>query len=554
MKKIVIAQYWTTNIAYGHYTKGINQRYCDLKGYVYYTETNDDEIKSVVQHRAYTWYKPKFLLKVFEQTNADHVLFLDADAVVANDTHNIEDFIDNQYQIIVTEDHGPSRMNAGVVLLSNSDYTKRFLQQWWDTGDSLPGGPEHSPGYYATALWHDQTVFSHLLNNDLDAQRNIKIIPNTVLNAREFDNGHNNFIFHAFAYGALRSRTINECYYRVLKPNQPLTAVVYFCYLVNNWQQQVTEQLSRLELSGLYDAADFIYVVVNCTLDQEQDFNNLVQRFSKLEKVFYHQNHYEYPAIKLIKELSYRFNNNLKLFYFHTKGIANRYRVGGHNTNGVLANHCEEKYQNQLSWRDHLEYCFIDNWKFCTEKLDHHDIVGGTCYNDWQSGNFWWANISHIKRCKHVEMWGRWEYEWWLNNTNPKPNYYKLYAYGFNNKLTFLQKEWYTEPNFFKNCKIALKSAYYGTADFQIDEGYGDDMLSIGIDVTDIVEKHLESQNYDQLRILANNETFGHDPIYGHRKVLIVELSLSNNPDKIFKVGTNEGQLLEFPGVYFDNH
>ena len=48
MKKIVIAQYWTSNIAYGKYTKLITQRYCDLKGYEYYYETDDDKIKSIV--------------------------------------------------------------------------------------------------------------------------------------------------------------------------------------------------------------------------------------------------------------------------------------------------------------------------------------------------------------------------------------------------------------------------------------------------------------------------------------------------------------------------
>lgn len=551
MKKIVIAQYWTSNIAYGKYTKLINQRYCDLKGYEYYCETDDDKIKAIVEHRAYTWYKPKFLLEVLERTNADYVLFLDADAIVVNDSYQIEDFIDQDRHIICTEDHGPSKMNAGVILIDNSDYSKQFLQQWWDTGDSLKGGDANNPGYYANALWHDQTGFSHLLEHDLDAQRNIKVVTNTVLNARVFNNEQNNFIFHAFSYGELKFRTIDECYYRIFYPNKTLIAVVYHCYLVNKWQQQINEQLSRLESSGLYDAADFIHLTINCSPDQIQEFTELVQKFSKLELHFYQENHYEYPAIKLIKEFSYRISSNLKVLYFHTKGISNQYRVAYQNTTDGL-NFSEEKYQNQMGWRDHLEYCLIDQWKFCIEKLDHYDIVGGTCNGQWESGNFYWTNIAHVSRCEHVGIWGRWGYEWWLNNTDPKPNNYAIYRYGFIPSLTNMQKEWYTDPNCFKDVKLILKAAYYGTGNFQLDEGYSNTTLGIVSDVTDTVARYLEDHDYNLLDIPVNNITFGHDPIHGQRKILVVEMALSSAPDRVFKIGQNENSQLVFPTVLFD--
>jgi hypothetical protein len=83
---IVIAQYWTENLSYGKYTEAINKKYCEEKGYTYHVETNTDKIKTGIEDREFTWYKPKFLTEVLELYNPDYVLFLDADAVICDDT------------------------------------------------------------------------------------------------------------------------------------------------------------------------------------------------------------------------------------------------------------------------------------------------------------------------------------------------------------------------------------------------------------------------------------------------------------------------------------
>ena len=77
--KIAIAQYWTSNLSYGKFTKAINSKYCEEKGYTYFLEDDSLKITQNIIGRAITWYKPKFLLEVFEKLNPEYVLFLDAD-------------------------------------------------------------------------------------------------------------------------------------------------------------------------------------------------------------------------------------------------------------------------------------------------------------------------------------------------------------------------------------------------------------------------------------------------------------------------------------------
>lgn len=214
--KIVLAQYWTNNLSYGKYTELINEKYCNEKGYIYHVEKDTLKIKDNTKGRAITWYKPKFLLEVFKTYNPEYILFLDADAIVCDSDFSIQDFITDDFNILCTQDYGPSKLNAGVFIMKNTQWTKDFLQKWWDISDELIGGENNKKGYYNNALWHDQTCFGHLLDTLPDANENIKITENSVLNGREFRNKLiKNFIFHAFSYGLIKNRTLDTAYYQI---------------------------------------------------------------------------------------------------------------------------------------------------------------------------------------------------------------------------------------------------------------------------------------------------------------------------------------------------
>ena len=202
--KIVLAQYWTDNLTYSKYTQAINEAYCKEKGYIYEVETDSNLIKGSIKDRSITWFKPKFILDTLEKHNPDFILFVDADAVVLNDNHSIEDFIIDGLDIVATEDYGPSKLNAGVLLIKNTAWSKDFLNKWWEICEEYP--------QYKTGLWHDQTCFGLLMDRTSDLTSHIKIINPNILNARA--ESKECFIFHAFAYGNIPCRTLDKVYYQ----------------------------------------------------------------------------------------------------------------------------------------------------------------------------------------------------------------------------------------------------------------------------------------------------------------------------------------------------
>ena len=42
--KIVVAQFYTSNVSYGQYAEAINKKYCDEKGYTYFCEKDNNKI------------------------------------------------------------------------------------------------------------------------------------------------------------------------------------------------------------------------------------------------------------------------------------------------------------------------------------------------------------------------------------------------------------------------------------------------------------------------------------------------------------------------------
>jgi hypothetical protein len=200
---IVLAQFFTPNLSYGEFSKAINEKYCQEKGYTYHLESDEQKIRNGLEGRAPTWYKPKLLLEVLETKNPDYVLFLDADAIVLNNNHRIEDFIVDGIDILAADDHGPSKLNAGVFIVKNTSWTKEYLQKWWDICKEYPK--------YENGLWHDQTCFGILMDRTPDLNNHVKIINNNVINSNH-ENDHC-FIFHAFAFGSYKNRTIDLIYY-----------------------------------------------------------------------------------------------------------------------------------------------------------------------------------------------------------------------------------------------------------------------------------------------------------------------------------------------------
>jgi hypothetical protein len=199
---IGVCQFYTENVLYGEYSEQINRKYCEDNNYYYFVEKNSDKLRVELEGRAPTWYKPKLVLDTLKRNpDLDYLLFLDIDAIFCNNNRRIEEFIHGDFEILMTEDFGPSIVNAGVLLVKNSDFIKKLMQDWWDICEEYP--------HYKNALWHDQTCLKYV-HDRLSDKNKFKIIPNGDLNSREYND--NKFIFHAFSYGSMPYRTIDVIY------------------------------------------------------------------------------------------------------------------------------------------------------------------------------------------------------------------------------------------------------------------------------------------------------------------------------------------------------
>lgn len=543
-KNIVVAQFYTDNVDHGIYAEKINEKYCIEKGYTYYCEKNTDKIKSALGSRAATWYKPKLIKEVLEIYKPDYVLFLDIDAVVSDESQLIEDFIDENYDFILAEDVGDHSLgNAGVLLFKNSNWTKDFLEKWWESADIFTGGDSTNlpileqnldkVGYFREALWHDQTCITILYNKNEDYKNHIKVISNRSFNYREYNQG--NFIFHAFAYGTVPYRKLDLIYREKQNTNTGLpiiNLIVYHIYCVKNYLEIVKKQLERLQNSGLYDWCDVFEVTCINTEGSFDEIEKLLELFPKAKLNKFDKNDYELEGIRKVWEYSNQYDG--KVFYFHTKGVSNDY------VNLETKEVSERKVRGISWWKEIMEYYLIDNYKECIQQTSIHDQCGVTNVNGWWWGNFWWSKLSWCRVNPEPTPGSRWNFEGWLNQ-NRNPNIHEFYHFEFNPYYTYLPNDIYTNKEKYKDAEIELISAYYGTLGEQQDEGKPLIERTV-IDVTDIMQSNLEHLAKRGFSMYVSN-AIKEDPIYGFVKMLEVNFKLNGEE---YTIAAEEGRHLNF--------
>lgn len=319
-----------------------------------------------------------------------------------------------------------------------------------------------------------------------------------------------------------------------------MIVIVYHAFLVGNWKELIIEQLSRVVKSGLYDQCDLFCMTVNKQNTPEEELIELLKDYEKINFEFSESNQAEYLGIRKVREIGNSYDD-AKILYFHTKGVSNVWE------DYKTKQESQEKIENIKLWRDSLEYFVIDRWEECTHLLDEYDTVGLTCNGGWYWGNFWWTKSQHVRKTKEVGIWDRWAYEAWLNWDVSNPKNYEFYHLGFSPYISKLLPSLYNgELTKYKGDKLIVKKATYGTPPFEINEGYIESPLNVTNDVTEIVQQQVDNNGGSILRFIVDSSLLGGDPIFGYRKVMIVELYPESNPNDIFKFGEIEGSVIDF--------
>ena len=306
--------------------------------------------------------------------------------------------------------------------------------------------------------------------------------------------------------------------------------VVFYCYMVNDWEERVEKQIKRLVSSGLYQAADNIYLFVTDTTNEQKDkIELLIKELPKINLDYTNTNYGEaFKALSKISEISK--DPNHKILYFHTKGVYNKYK------NFETKEIDDLKLRGVGCWVEMMEHFLIDNWKDCVDKLENNDIVGVTNHGGWWWGNFWWTRSSFVNTItpfdKHYNG-SRWSAESWLHDANPNKENNKIHElnkFCYDPHYSVLPKYFYDKTVNLEELKIEVIQAEYGFFAEQRDEGRNLSTVNKHtLDVTENAKKEAEINGINMIpqHIVNNLE----DPAPGLDKQVRIKFKTNIDPE-----------------------
>lgn len=310
--------------------------------------------------------------------------------------------------------------------------------------------------------------------------------------------------------------------------------VVFYCYMINDWEEKLKRQIQRLHKSGLYEAANEIYLYVSdISGELEKSVNDLLIDFPKI-KLDYTTRNYGEGVLALSKVDELGKSGDYKILYFHTKGVFNKYK------NFETKEINELKIKGVSSWVEMLEYYLIDNWKICVEKLDKYHTVGVGNYGGWWWGNFWWAKSDHIKNNQEFRDFHggcRWRAEAWLHDSNKDKNqinYFELNHYSYDNYGSVIPEYFYKKDLDFEVDIIQAELGYFGE---QRDEGRPAPSQKMTTDVTNETKNCLlKEDNKWVIKTRQVERSIKEDPAFGFQKTLRVKFRTNIDPENEYVI------------------
>ena len=129
----------------------------------------------------------------------------------------------------------------------------------------------------------------------------------------------------------------------------------------------IKRQLERLYSSGLYEKLDAIFLNISTqNIEGELDIKGFLTKYNKIQlKITNGLEKYERPTLEWLYEFSNTCSKNVRILYFHTKGIS-RYT--------------STLYPNVKDWTNLMETVLIDNYTTCFGCLEKADTCGVNYY------------------------------------------------------------------------------------------------------------------------------------------------------------------------------
>lgn len=177
--------------------KGMLSRkmYCIQNDYIYKDEENYNVYDS---SRPPAWSKVQMILKCLKEAKADYVIWMDADTIIMDFNHRIEDIILQQSakkDIIICKDN--LDLNTGVMIVKNTEWSINFFEKLWQAEEFT-----HADNW-------EQDAFIYFYDNNIcNCVNNIVVLKQKSLNTFWYQYERGDFILH-FA-GCTRMKGISH--------------------------------------------------------------------------------------------------------------------------------------------------------------------------------------------------------------------------------------------------------------------------------------------------------------------------------------------------------
>lgn len=321
-------------------------------------------------------------------------------------------------------------------------------------------------------------------------------------------------------------------------PKPPKTAVVFYCWAINDWKERTTSVFKRMKEFGLYDAADEMYFIVADTENKREEIEQFIAQYPKFVMEYEGLNRgSEYMGIKKVEEIGHR-DEEYNILYLHAKGVHNKYA----NVNTKQGTH-QLKLDGINCWTDMLTYFVVDKWKQCVDKLNEgYETAGTACHTRWWWGNFWWASSRHIKKLREYTGGSRWDCESWLHEGRPNSEwesikYHEQHKFKYHPYYTVLPRYLYDDSDK-SDITFTIHKAEYGCFHEQQDEGQDAPKEPDVIDVTDKIKELSSPQEivYIQQKTLFDQL----HPCEGRFKYTRIYFSTSREPEVTYVLTTHQ--------------
>ncbi len=115
----------------------------------------------------------------------DWIFYLDTDLVIMNKRIKVENFIDENYNLIMGF---KGHISTSGMLIRNCDWTMKFLDDWWETRDYIDKpynhiGEDHGACDHDGGMYYEQSAVHFLYDNVKEYRDKIKVVPRNYFNS-----------------------------------------------------------------------------------------------------------------------------------------------------------------------------------------------------------------------------------------------------------------------------------------------------------------------------------------------------------------------------------